>query len=242
VSRAAQKQRTREHLYETAMGLFARQGYEVVNVDDIVRAAEVSRGTFYFHFPAKEDVLVEAIRQGEALILRRLAELGASVRLRPLLTATVHGFIEAWDGRRELLPHAGAVALRRVAGVTVEREGDPLRLELGRRVAEAQRQGELRSPLPGPMLADIFLLDVFAALMSWSTTGTPPVEVLVPGVVELFFGGIRGLARAAPGARRAPSPPSPPSTAGRARPPSPRGSRRTAPRSRAAASRRGAPV
>lgn len=190
-ARAERKERTREHLYATSMALFEQRGYEQVNVDDIVRAAEVSRGTFYFHFPTKEDILVESIRRGEALILERIAALPASARLRKLLTTTVHGFIEAWDGRRDILPYAGAVALRRVALVSGERDRDPVRLELGRRMEQAQQRGELKSPIPGPMLADIFLLNVFAALMSWSTTGMPPPEVLVPGVVGLFFGGVR---------------------------------------------------
>ena len=83
-ARAEQKERTREHLYATSMALFERRGYEQVNVDDIVRAAEVSRGTFYFHFPTKEDVLVESIRRGEALILERIAALPPSARLRKL--------------------------------------------------------------------------------------------------------------------------------------------------------------
>jgi AcrR family transcriptional regulator len=195
-TRALQKQKTREHVYTTAMRLFDAHGYEQVGIDDVVRASGVARGTFYFHFPTKEDVLLEAVRRGEGLIVERLAGLRATARLRRVLTATVLAFIEAWGERRELLPHAGAVALRRIAGVRAESDRDPLRLELGRRVQQAQERGELRSPLPGGMLADIFLLHVFAALMTWSTTGEPAADVLVAGVVELFFGGVEGLGRA----------------------------------------------
>jgi AcrR family transcriptional regulator len=192
--RALQKQQTREHLYFTAMQLFETSGYERVGVDDIVEAAGVARGTFYFHFPTKDDLLVDAVRRGEQRILTRIAQLGPAAPLREVFSATIAEFIDDWRQRRSLLPFVGTVAMRRIAGErTIDTE--PLRLELGRRVERAQARGELRLPLPGIMLADIFLLNAFAALMSWSTTGKPAPEIMLPGIVELFFGGARGLAR-----------------------------------------------
>ena len=49
--RAQQKQATRAHLFDVAIRLFNQKGYDAVNIDDIVRASKVARGTFYFHFP-----------------------------------------------------------------------------------------------------------------------------------------------------------------------------------------------
>ncbi len=189
-TRSQQKQETRELVYATALGLFDERGYEAVSVDDVVRATGLARGTFYFHFATKEDVLLEAVRRGEALILRRVAALGPRAPLRRVLEATIDAFLEAWRARRALLPYAGAVSLRRIAAVREESEADPLRLELGRRVSSAAARGELSSPLPGEMLADVFLLQVFAALMTWSTTGRPSVDVLRPGLIALFFTGV----------------------------------------------------
>lgn len=197
-TRQQQKERTRELVYATAMGLFDARGYEAVSVDDVVRATQLARGTFYFHFPTKEDVLLEAVRRGEALILARVAALGDGAPVRQVLETTIDAFLEAWEARRALLPYAGAVSLRRIASVREESASDPLRLELGRRVAAAGARGELSSPLPGEMLADVFLLQVFAALMTWSTTGQPSVEVMRPGIVSLFFFGVTGVGLAPP--------------------------------------------
>ncbi|MCC6648953.1 MAG: TetR family transcriptional regulator [Polyangiaceae bacterium] len=194
-TREQQKHETRERVFTTAMRLFDARGYEQTSVDDGVRATGLARGTVYFHVPTKDDVLLEAVRRGEALILLRVGALGESARLRRVLEATIDAFLEAWEARRALLPYAGAVSLRRIAGVREASEGDPLRLELGRRVTLAAGRGELSSPLPGPMLADVFLLQVFAALMTWSTTGAPSVEVLRAGLVELFFHGVGGATR-----------------------------------------------
>jgi AcrR family transcriptional regulator len=204
MTRLEQKQKTREQLFASAMDLFASRGFEAVSIEDIVKASGVARGTFYFHFPTKDDVLLEAIRRGEELILARVGALPEATPVHRLFSVTVAGFGEAWGHRRDLLPYAGAVSLRRIAGVREERDTDPLRKEIGRRVELAQARGELASPLPGGMLADIFLLDVFAALMSWSQSGEPPLEVLGQGVVDLFFYGVEGLATAsAPGPRKA---------------------------------------
>lgn len=198
--RTAQKQRTREQLYAAAMTLFDEHGYEGVNIDDVVRKTGVARGTFYFHFPTKDDVLLEAVRRGEALILARVAALPAGTPLAKTLETVVAAFAEAWGERRALLPYAGAVSLRRIASVADERDHDPLRVDIGRRMEAAQAKGELRSPLPGGMLADVFLLNVFAALMTWAARGEPPLDVLLPGVVALFFHGIEGLAGSGGGA------------------------------------------
>jgi AcrR family transcriptional regulator len=191
--RAEQKEKTREHLFAVAMRLFQRRGYDDVNVDDIVRAAKVARGTFYFHFPKKDDVLLEAIRRSEERVVARLEAIVEDAPLRGVLGIATHAFAEDWVARRDLLPHAGAVALRRIAAVEVEREQDPLRPALGRHVGRALAVGELRSGLPAQMLADIFLLNVFAGLMAWAHAGEPDLATVMGAIVELFLQGAEGF-------------------------------------------------
>jgi len=52
--RAAQGQATRDHLVAVAIGLFGEQGYEDTSIEDVLRAAGVSRGALYHHFAGKE--------------------------------------------------------------------------------------------------------------------------------------------------------------------------------------------
>jgi AcrR family transcriptional regulator len=186
--RAQQKRATHDRLFEIAMRLFDERGYDAVSVEDVVRAARVARGTFYVHFPSKDDVLVELIRRSDALIVARVA--GARARkLRTVLTATAAAFADNWRHRRALLPHAGAVAMRRIAGVAGERDAQPLRQALGPALEAAQRRGELRAGLPAQMLADVFLLDVFAGLMAWAGSAGPPLDLVLRGVIDLFLRG-----------------------------------------------------
>lgn len=60
---------------DSALSLFAERGYEAVRVEDVARAAGVSRATFYNHFSEREEVL-------GALFERLLATNGQ--RLAPL--------------------------------------------------------------------------------------------------------------------------------------------------------------
>ena len=59
----------RERLLRTASDLFYREGIHSVGVDRLVSAADVTRATFYRHFPGKED-LVDAYLQEEDAYIR----------------------------------------------------------------------------------------------------------------------------------------------------------------------------
>jgi AcrR family transcriptional regulator len=191
--RAKQKQATRTHLFEVAMRLFEQKGYDAVNIDDIVRASKVARGTFYFHFPSKEDILYEAVQMGEDEIVVRMRAVLADRPFYDVLIATCDGFAATWGQRRALLVHAGMAGLRRTVSSARRREQEPLRLELVRHVEDALAKGELRSSLPAQMLADVFLLNVFAALMAWAEAGEPSLDVVMPGVIDLFLRGAEGF-------------------------------------------------
>ena len=176
--------------------------YDAVNIDDIVRACKVARGTFYFHFPSKDDILYEAVRRGERDIAAGMAAVGADQPFRAVLAATCDGFAAAWGERRDLLVQAGMVGLRRTISTARARDEEPLRLELVRHVERALAKGELGSELPPQMLADVFLLNVFAALMAWAPTGEPSLDVVMPGVIDLFLRGAEGFGTAGRAVRR----------------------------------------
>ena len=55
------KQETRERIVECARQLFNRKGFNDVSIDEIMGEAGLTRGGFYNHFGAKEDLFVEAV-------------------------------------------------------------------------------------------------------------------------------------------------------------------------------------
>ncbi len=56
-------QKTREHILETALGLFASQGYDETTMRDIAAAAGCSLGLAYRYFARKEEMVLELYEQ-----------------------------------------------------------------------------------------------------------------------------------------------------------------------------------
>ena len=63
---------TRARLFDAALAEIGRSGLAGADVSAIASAAGVVRGTFYFHFPTKEHVLVELERNEEVRIVDEL--------------------------------------------------------------------------------------------------------------------------------------------------------------------------
>lgn len=67
-AREAKRLQTRERLMGAAIAEFKRSGTADADVGAIVAAAGVAHGTFFFHFPTKEYVLLELERREEQRI------------------------------------------------------------------------------------------------------------------------------------------------------------------------------
>jgi AcrR family transcriptional regulator len=70
--------RTRERLIEVGFSLFAEHGVDRVTVDAICDAAGVAKGTFYFHYPTKQALLVAAFHRAGDDVARHAEALVAS--------------------------------------------------------------------------------------------------------------------------------------------------------------------
>ena len=57
------REETRQKLLDSALQVFARNGYERATVDEIVREAGFSKGAFYVHFETKEDLFWEMLQE-----------------------------------------------------------------------------------------------------------------------------------------------------------------------------------
>lgn len=81
---------TRQQIIETAFLLFLKKGFKAVRLSDIERAAKITRGTFYYHFTNKEEVLKEGIHVYYALLnTQRLEEFERISTLREYVDLTI---------------------------------------------------------------------------------------------------------------------------------------------------------
>lgn len=54
---------TRNKLLHKSLELFGKYGFEHVTIEQITKACDVSKGTFYTHFPSKYDVILEKFKE-----------------------------------------------------------------------------------------------------------------------------------------------------------------------------------
>ncbi|MGA7132520.1 MAG: TetR/AcrR family transcriptional regulator [Mycobacterium sp.] len=161
--REARRLETRGRVFEAALAEVARSGLAAADVAAIAAAAGVARGTFYFHFPTKEHVLVELERNEEARIA---AELGAAkTDLASVLLMLVRHVL---DAQRRL----GALVFRDMLGlhfsssrpVEDELAQHPLAEYLIGVIGHAQAAGEVSADSDAAELATFFLTGLFALL------------------------------------------------------------------------------
>jgi AcrR family transcriptional regulator len=96
----SQGRKTMRKLLDAAMVVFARRGYHAARVDDIVKLAKTSHGTFYLYFSNKEDLLrALAGEAGEvvATLDSALGPVGPNDQGWRELRRWMEGFSEAWQ-------------------------------------------------------------------------------------------------------------------------------------------------
>lgn len=54
---------TREHLIDVGLGLMHQNGYNATGLNDLLKAADVPKGSFYHHFGSKEDFAAAALER-----------------------------------------------------------------------------------------------------------------------------------------------------------------------------------
>jgi len=101
----AQGKKTMRKLLDAGMNVFERRGYHAARVDDIVKGARTSHGTFYLYFANKEDLLL-------ALIHDCVDEMTALSTALPPIAPGEEGYqaLHDWLGRfSDLYAHYGPV-------------------------------------------------------------------------------------------------------------------------------------
>ena len=76
---------TRATLLKTALTVFSAKGYSAATLDDVAKAAKMTRGAIYWHFKSKADLyntLVEEISaRGAAVVQQAIAEGGSLIEI-----------------------------------------------------------------------------------------------------------------------------------------------------------------
>jgi TetR/AcrR family acrAB operon transcriptional repressor len=98
---------TRENVLTAALRVFSQNGYSATRLEDIARAAEVTRGAIYHHFGSKEELYKALVTERSSginqLAEEIVAEGGSPKRILHRLLVKLFEYLEQDDEYRALL-------------------------------------------------------------------------------------------------------------------------------------------
>ncbi|MBP2366583.1 TetR/AcrR family transcriptional regulator [Pseudonocardia parietis] len=190
VKRARRPSGGRDQLLETAVGEFIARGYDATSMEDLSRAAGITKSSFYHHFAGKEALLRAALERAVDGLFGVLelptARDGSPVqRLRVIIAEQVRVLMTE-------LPYV--TLLLRVRGNT---ETERWALErrrafdaaITRLVRDAVDAGEVRADVD-PALAAKLLSGLVNSIVEWYRPGRPGTATLPEDVVQAALTGI----------------------------------------------------
>jgi AcrR family transcriptional regulator len=93
-TRAAQAERTRQQILETAQRLFTELGYDATSLQMIADEMGLTKAAVYYHFRAKSDILHTAMLPGIRRLEALLDEAATIRRRRARIEHLVNGFVD----------------------------------------------------------------------------------------------------------------------------------------------------
>jgi AcrR family transcriptional regulator len=174
-ARETKRLQTRERLMGAAIAEFKRSGLAAADVGAIVTAAGVAHGTFFFHFPTKEHVLLELERREEERIAKRLSRYVDSERdLASLLQEAVR-LVIGLERRLGAALFKDFLALHfSQTRPTDESKEHPVIVTVAREIEHAQQSGQVDLDVNPMNSAVFFLLGLYALLTTthdWPAQG-----------------------------------------------------------------------
>lgn len=173
-AREARRLQTRERILGAAIAEFKRSGMGGADVNAIVAAAGVAHGTFFFHFPSKEHVLLELEGREEARMAAELARyVDGRHDLVGTLTTVVH-LVAGLEVRLGPLLFKDLLALHfsPTRPSRDEWSDHPIIVLLVREIERARGDGEVHPEVDAFYSAAFFLLGIYGVLTTMSSYDT----------------------------------------------------------------------
>lgn len=167
--------RRREQLVRTALALYAERPPELVTVDDVARAADVSRALFYRYFTNIHELRVAALRVVVDEVIAAITppeEAGLLEQVRYSLNALL-GSAQTYASAYVALMRTGSLIATDETNALV----DSVREHVVRMVGERLRPGEPVTPMLELTLRSWFAVVEGASVM-WLRDGVPAQETL----------------------------------------------------------------
>ncbi|MGI4952154.1 MAG: TetR/AcrR family transcriptional regulator [Janthinobacterium lividum] len=211
---------SRRVVLDHAARLFRQYGYAAVSMRDIAAACGIKAGSLYYHFPSKEQIVLEVLDAGVGTVfdtVRSAAaalppDAGLAVRLRSAIGAHLHALLELGDYTGANIRIFGHVPEHvRTAAMATRR----LYEEWWTRLLEQGAAEGAFAPGTDLKLTKLFLLGAMNWSLTWYKSGADrhDVQAIADHLAGLVLHGVAAPTakpRARPGAAAASQPGSTP--------------------------------
>jgi AcrR family transcriptional regulator len=179
-----------DSLTDVALRVFAERGYDGASMDDVARAAGITKASIYHHVSGKEALLDRGLTRALDALFAVLDEPGAAegralARMRHIVRRVAEVTLRMLPELTVLVRVRGGSKSERAA---LERRRTFDRIVTGL-IAEAQRDGDVRPELE-PRLVARLIFGMSNSVVEWYRSGALTREAIADAIEALAFEGI----------------------------------------------------
>ena len=172
--RSIKAQETRSLVFETALELFSKHGFDNVSVDEITQSAGVSKGSFYNYFKSKESVIAEQFKKIDDYYDKTLSDLPPEVSAKTYLMTLVGAmtyFCANICGIDFMRVVYASQTNKSSTTKFINNKERRLYYHLRQAVAIGRKSGEVLCPLPDEEVVELLARSARALIYDWCIYG-----------------------------------------------------------------------
>ena len=180
----------RERILDAALQVIAKRGYSAAGVQEIIDLSDTSKGSFYFHFPSKEQMVMALLERMSDKLVNKVRE---SVKDQPTPLHRVAGSIDALMAIFARQHNVAQVLLLNIVGngKTVDKKFLPIREKFSALIQEeldaAVAAGQIK-PVDTLLVSRIWVGGLHEVILHWLLTGQPnPLTLATPGLRRVLL-------------------------------------------------------
>ncbi len=186
--RQEQALETKNRIYNAAIGLMDRKGFENITVADISKEAGVSVGAFYHYFSSKDDILAEIFRRADEYFSTKVVP-GLEKKTAP------EQIVEYFDHYARFNMTSGVELTQQIFSPKIKffiKEGRPMLTMLHDLVRRGQEKGEIRTDISPEEIVRFLFVVARGVVFEWSLyDGHYDLEATMHQYIERLISTIR---------------------------------------------------
>ncbi len=172
-----------DRILDAALEVIAKRGYSAAGVQEIVSLSSTSKGSFYFHFPSKEQMVMILLKRMSDKLMNKVSD-SVKHQSTPLhrLAASIDTLMTTFARKRNV---AQVLLLNIIGnGKATDRKFLPIREKFLRLIKQeldaAVDSGQIK-PVDTLMVSRIWVGGLYEVILHWLLTGQPsPLTAATP--------------------------------------------------------------